>query len=1748
MRNGRVILTVKVNDHALKVAFLSLLFLLLTAVSAHANLRVGLLTQNASSLDVDEDNIRQFFDANSFTYDMIDAAMIKIGSADLSAYNVLYMRTGVEPVAYDDTDVINKIDAWLESGGKLIFEYYGAYLGQYLGVGTVTINYWFPAVNDAAYFAEPASSDVFFSNIATWSPPLLPDKNDQLIAQLNQTSTSYAVPDFAFFDNMHSIPYWLLLTTYGWYGQDTSSAYCQLFTGLCTTERSVYLSDNTGTFINQSYGIDFIDFGLGRVYKLGLNIGSSAPASNIAFGPVADQMRINLITGQVGPSNSLTISPLTFDFSSINVGGSSSLTKFLITNNTDQTVSVSPANIQGANPSDFHISYDSCSGVTLATGQQCQVSVAFTPLTYGLRQASLAVAGGGATVTAALSGIGGATGASTINGTVRDTSAQPISGATVSNGTSTTTTFASGSYTLTDIPSGDQTITVSKTGYATASKHISIPPYSSIVEDFQLFPPCSGSFGVRSVTSKFPDNSFYLDGTSFNADWTADVCWGSHTPGTIKFETSKGVVKQTADNTQTFDMGNDFGPCGWLKVTAISGDGATSAATTANFTVMSALPFFSSLPLSDLGNTYEYKTSYESPIKLLDLETDPVSPDIPIFGGQKFGFTYSPGLEISAGPDGTASYELNGLSLSPADLNIAGLDAKLSIAPDIAARFDGPSGGCQWDFNGSSLALSGDVSVESPPFYLVPGIYAKVGGEVSANAQIGVFDLAPLSYGGNFTITPSLKGVVGAGLAEALSVEGWAEAGPQLTFGFTPEPTMDASLIITAGFDATALGVTVYNDQLLKWEWPTPTGQAQPLMLKPSTNKLVPRDYLKLPNSGQFINSGAFTLHTMTQAEKTYTTATTAIELNIYPHSQSNLSSGGGNVSLEWLQDNTNRSAVNRTMVVFSTYDGSSWSTPQPIADDGTADFHPNSITFSDGSVITAWEDEKIVLPDTATLDDLTANLEISTSIYDPSTKTWQTAQRMTSNSKLDRSPKLSGSSKTDVMLVWISNASNDLWGSSTMPNQLWFSTFNGSSWSAAQVAADIPFGLVKYSLAYDGGKGYVVMSLDTDDNTQTVNDHELYMLSYSGGAWGSLTRLTNDSVADDNPQIAEDPNGNFVLTWLKGDEISSVQNFDMTSRTVIRTEDYTTNLADFKLASSPDAKIAIVWAEPSQYSSDLFAVTYDPIFQVWGNPKQLTFDPETEQYLTAAFYGSDTLMAVYDRNDFTTTPTSITTASGKTVTMDVPTPIDTDLYMMKYAMGSDLALQAGSLTSTPPDPAPGTATTLSVTAINPGDQAVSNVPVDFYLGDPATGGSLIGEAIISQVFKPGDTTDISLPWTIPQTSTPLTIYALIDPSATLDPLNRANNTVSAEIVKSDLTVQTVNWQWLTNTLVSVTARISNNGVIPSGATTVTFRQDSPAGTLLSTNNIDSLDKYQSIDVNYVWDVSTTPLQQYVLAVTVDEANAVDEFDETNNSRMVTIVPSAAAFGYTKIGVFDNGYWYLDSNMSWAWDGTPTDTLGIFGIGLTGAIPVVGDWNGDGNTKIGVFVNGTWYLDMNRNWQWDGESTDKMYSFGAGLPDAIPVVGDWDGKGSTKIGIYSDGVWYLDVNGNGQWDGEPTDKIASFGVGLTDAVPVVGDWNGDGPTKIGVYQNGYWYLDVNGNGQWDGAPTDQLGIFGIGLTTAVPVTGDWNADGITEIGIYQQGYWYLDKNRSWQWEGEPTDQFGVFGIGLTGAVPVPGKW
>jgi endoglucanase len=249
-----------------------------------------------------------------------------------------------------------------------------------------------------------------------------------------------------------------------------------------------------------------------------------------------------------------------------------------------------------------------------------------------------------------------------------------------------------------------------------------------------------------------------------------------------------------------------------------------------------------------------------------------------------------------------------------------------------------------------------------------------------------------------------------------------------------------------------------------------------------------------------------------------------------------------------------------------------------------------------------------------------------------------------------------------------------------------------------------------------------------------------------------------------------------------------------------------------------------------------------------------------------------------------------------------------------------------------------------------------------------------------------------------------------------------------------------------------------------------------------------------------------------------------------------------------KIGTYNAGQWYLDGNGNGIWDGAPADVGGSFGAGLPGAIPVTGDWNGDGHTKMGAYHQGDWYLDFIGNGTWDGGVIDKQYAFGWNDPNVIPVAGDWNGDGRTKIGIYYKGFWYLDYDGNGVWDGGVNDKQYAFGWNDPNVIPVVGDWNGDGRTKIGIYYKGFWYLDYDGNGVWDGGVKDKAYTFGWPATGVTPMLGDWSGTGTTKIGIYYQGFWYLDYDGNGVWDGGVNDKAYNFGWPASGVTPLVGNW
>ncbi len=271
------------------------------------------------------------------------------------------------------------------------------------------------------------------------------------------------------------------------------------------------------------------------------------------------------------------------------------------------------------------------------------------------------------------------------------------------------------------------------------------------------------------------------------------------------------------------------------------------------------------------------------------------------------------------------------------------------------------------------------------------------------------------------------------------------------------------------------------------------------------------------------------------------------------------------------------------------------------------------------------------------------------------------------------------------------------------------------------------------------------------------------------------------------------------------------------------------------------------------------------------------------------------------------------------------------------------------------------------------------------------------------------------------------------------------------------------------------------------------------------------------------------------------------------NMTCTAIFNSAPVSVIGRIGIYrpSSGEWFL----GWRANGNREGGVDMYiqTFSGDGAIPIVGDWSGAGSEQLGLFQPNSlhWYLDLNNNRAADGCEIDGCEG-PFGWPNDMAVVGKWDSNGNDRIGTFrpSSGYWYLDKNGDGHFDGCKIDGCGHLAIYLSGDLPVVGDWSGMGITQLGLYRpsTGEWFLDSNGNGLWNGCKKDRCVSF-FGTKGDLPISGDWDGAGKSKIGVFRPstGEWFLDYNGDGQWNGCDVDVC-LTGFGLPGDFPVVGKW
>ena len=202
-------------------------------------------------------------------------------------------------------------------------------------------------------------------------------------------------------------------------------------------------------------------------------------------------------------------------------------------------------------------------------------------------------------------------------------------------------------------------------------------------------------------------------------------------------------------------------------------------------------------------------------------------------------------------------------------------------------------------------------------------------------------------------------------------------------------------------------------------------------------------------------------------------------------------------------------------------------------------------------------------------------------------------------------------------------------------------------------------------------------------------------------------------------------------------------------------------------------------------------------------------------------------------------------------------------------------------------------------------------------------------------------------------------------------------------------------------------------------------------------------------------------------------------------------------------------------------------------------VPIAADFTGDSIAEVAVYRRG-----KKSSFVVNDPAGARVLMFGNATDE--PVVGDWDGDGAVNLGIWrpkkakfrlqtptgivkvtlrrgrptarsratgtataptrsastapSAGTFFLR---------QPDGSSATVVLGDADDLPVTGDWDGNGVTDLGVFDQAtatFTLRFVDAAAQVLTAPL-QLGVPG-----DLPVAGDWDGDGITDVGVWTPGH------------------------------------
>ena len=506
------------------------------------------------------------------------------------------------------------------------------------------------------------------------------------------------------------------------------------------------------------------------------------------------------------------------------------------------------------------------------------------------------------------------------------------------------------------------------------------------------------------------------------------------------------------------------------------------------------------------------------------------------------------------------------------------------------------------------ITLGANVGVDySYPFAIGPvPCYAEVGFTADFQAQLNLLMNADAK---KFMPSGTLKGDIaldigaGAGVKKVLTAGGGAEGklSPTMNFDAANQITSaDAKFSLAGYLKVTAFGLTYKHnfdpwvDKLI-WQYPDPADSAdlmsadgQPNFIDQiynAANYTAP-DLSYLEKGSEFFGAkkpGLFK-RLFAPAEFLSETENPVFLSNAYEQAQPELVTwDDGTMLAVWKGYDSKYSGLNALALYYSYYDGSKWSTPAILEQDGTLDgaFMLQKIN---GSAYVLWQDAGESVSDDITLDELLQKMGLNAALFNAAQQTFSVQTVAAASGAVSMLPTICGDAE-HLTAVWATNTEGDVFGQNSA-NAICTSTYSNGSWSAAETSYSGLNSIDSLAAAYDeSGTLQIAYSVDVDGDPKTIDDMEVYR---------NGTALTDNGSVDSGVVYR-----NGTLYWFSNGALMAE------GKTVV-SADHGLMTDRYRIVDENGVK-AVLFTQNSGLYASLYGIFYDSDSGEWGQPVALT-------------------------------------------------------------------------------------------------------------------------------------------------------------------------------------------------------------------------------------------------------------------------------------------------------------------------------------------------------------------------------------------------------------------------------------------------------------------------------------------------------------------------------------------------------------